>query len=92
MKRVFAVAAVLIIALAVWTVRHFRGFKHLPETSNQLSKVAAAATFEQWQQAVEKVKADRAESMRGGAANLYASGRTEGDVRASHHFPRQNLT
>ncbi|HXQ35898.1 MAG TPA: hypothetical protein VN843_17920, partial [Anaerolineales bacterium] len=68
MKRVIAIIAVVIIGLAVWTVRHFRGLKHLPEVPNQVTNATTAAAFEQWQQAVEKVKADRDESMRGGFA------------------------
>lgn len=66
MKRVFAIITVIIIGLTVWTIRHFRGVKHLPELSNQVTNATNLATFEQWQQAVEKVKADRDESMRGG--------------------------
>jgi len=68
MKRVFSIIAVVIVGLAVWTVRQFRGFKQLPEVSNQVSNSTTVATFELWQQAVEKVKADRDESMRGVAA------------------------
>lgn len=68
MKRVYSIIAVVIIGFAVWTIRQFRGFKHLPQVPNQINNVANVATFEQWQQAVEKVKADRDESIRGGFA------------------------
>src|ERR1700754_4019731 len=68
MKRVFSVIAVVIIAFAVWTIRQFRGSKHLPQMPSQVNNAANVATFEQWQQAVERVKADRDESMRGGPA------------------------
>lgn len=68
MKRVFAVIAVVIIAFAVWTVRQFKGLKHLPQVPTEVTNATNVATFEQWQQAVEKVKADRDESMRGGFA------------------------
>jgi Family of unknown function (DUF5715) len=68
MKRIFAVIAVIIIGLAAWGVRHFRVLKHLPEPPSQVTNATGVATFEQWQQAVEKVKGDRDESMRGGFA------------------------
>lgn len=68
MKRVLAVISVVIIGLAVWTVRHFRGLKHLPEVSTQVTNVSSAATFEQWQQAVEQVRGNRDESMLGSVA------------------------
>lgn len=64
MKRVFAIVGVVVIGLAVWSARYFRGLKHLPEPSNPVNSVTSTATFEQWQQAVEKVKAERAESIR----------------------------
>ena len=68
MKRAFAFIAVIIIALTVWTVRQLRAFKHLPELPKQVSQSTNVVTFEQWQQAVEMVKADRDESMRGSPA------------------------
>jgi hypothetical protein len=68
MKRVFSIIAVLIIGFGVWTVRQFTGFKHLPQVPTQVNNATNVATFEQWQHAVEKVKADRDESMRGGFA------------------------
>lgn len=68
MKRVFSVIAVVIVGFAVWTVRQFRGFKNLPQVPIQVNNATNVATFEQWQQAVEKVKADRNELMRGGFA------------------------
>ncbi|HKV36578.1 MAG TPA: DUF5715 family protein [Pyrinomonadaceae bacterium] len=68
MKRVYSIIAVVIIGFAVWTVRQFRGFKHLPQVPAQVNNATNVVTFEQWQQAVEKVKADRDESMRGGFA------------------------
>lgn len=71
MKRVvviIAVLAVVITGLTVWTVRHFRGLKHLPEVSTQVSNMSSAATFEQWHQAVEQVRGDRDESLRGSVA------------------------
>ena len=68
MKRVFSIISVVIIGFAVWTVRQFKGFKHLPQAPNQVSNTTNVATFGQWQEAVEKVKADRDESMRGGFA------------------------
>ena len=64
MKKVIVVIALVIIGLTVWTVRHFRDFKQLQPSTNAVNVVASAATFEQWQQAVDKVKADRG----GGAA------------------------
>lgn len=68
MKRVYSVIAVVIIGFGVWTIRQFRGFKHLPQVPTQVNNATNVVTFEQWQQAVEKVKADRAESIRGGFA------------------------
>jgi hypothetical protein len=68
MKKIFVLIALIIVGLAVWTVRHFRALNHLPAPSNQVTSVTNAATFEQWQQAVEKVRGDRDESMRGGVA------------------------
>lgn len=68
MKRVYSIIAVVIIGFAVWTVRQFRGFKHLPQMPAQVNNATNVVTFELWQQAVEKVKADRDESMRGGFA------------------------
>jgi hypothetical protein len=65
MKRVFSIMAVVIIASGVWALRQFRGFKHLPAPPQQVINATAAATFGQWQEAVEKVKADREESLRG---------------------------
>jgi hypothetical protein len=59
MKKIFALFTVVIIGLAVWSVRHFRDFKQLAPPTNTVSVVANTATFEQWQQAVEKVKEDR---------------------------------
>ena len=60
MKKVLVILFVAIVGLAVWTVRHFRGFKQLEQQStSQVNVVAGAATFEQWQQAVETIKADR---------------------------------
>lgn len=59
MRKVLAIFAVAGIGLTVWTVRHFRGLKRLPEVSTQVSKLSSAATFEQWQQAVERVRGDR---------------------------------
>lgn len=68
MKKVFSIIAVVIVGFAVWTVRQFRSFKHLPDVPQQVTDATTVATFEQWQQAVQKVKADRDESMRGGPA------------------------
>lgn len=60
MKKVLVLLLVAIIGLAVWTVRHFRDFKQLQQQQTiQVNVVANTATFEQWQQAVEKIKADR---------------------------------
>jgi uncharacterized protein DUF5715 len=59
MKKVLALIVVVIVGFAVWTVHHFKAFKHLEQSTNQVNVVANSATFEQWQQAVEKVKADR---------------------------------
>lgn len=59
MKKVLALIVVVIIGLAVWTVQHFKGFKHIQPSLNSVNVVANTATFEQWQQAVDKVKADR---------------------------------
>jgi Family of unknown function (DUF5715) len=68
MKRVFIFIAVIVIGLSVWAVRHFRGSRHLPAPATQLNTVTGAAIFQQWSQAVEKIKAERDESMRGGGA------------------------
>ena len=71
MKRVVVVITVfvvVIIGLAGWTVRHLRGLKHLPEVSTQVSNVSSAATLEQWQQAVEQVRGNRDELLRGSVA------------------------
>ena len=59
MKKVLALLLVVIAGLAVWIGRHFRDFKHLERSTNYANVVATTATFEQWQQAIEKVKADR---------------------------------
>lgn len=59
MKKVLVLIAAVIVGLTVWTVRHFRGFKQLEQPANHVNVVVNTATFEQWQQAVEKVKADR---------------------------------
>src|SRR4026208_774044 len=59
MKKVLIVLALAIIGSAVWTVRHFKDFTHLPQPPDEVNVVANTATFEQWQQAVEKIKADR---------------------------------
>jgi hypothetical protein len=68
MKRVFAVTIVLAVGFAVWAVRHFRDFKHLSEPINEANNVANTATFEQWQQAVERIKEPRDAAMLGGVA------------------------
>ena len=59
MKKVLALILVVIAGSAVWIVRHFGNFKHLERSTNYANVVATTATFEQWQQAVEKIKADR---------------------------------
>jgi hypothetical protein len=60
MKKVIVLLLVAIAGFAVWTVRHFRDFTQLKEQpTSQVNVVAGAATFDQWQQAVEKIKADR---------------------------------
>lgn len=68
MKKVLAIIAVVVLGLAVWSVRHFRGLKRLPEVSTQVSNMSSAATFEQWQQAVEQVRGNRDEWLRGSVA------------------------
>ena len=59
MKKVFVLIVVAIIGIGVWTVRHFRDLRRLPQPTNQVSVIANTAAFDEWQQAVEKVKADR---------------------------------
>jgi hypothetical protein len=60
MKKVLVLLLVAIAGLAAWTVRHFRDFKQLEQQpTSQVNVAANTATFEQWQQAVEKIKADR---------------------------------
>lgn len=59
MKKVFVLILVAIVGIAVWTVRHFKQFRHFEASTNQVNVITNTATFEQWQQAVEKIKADR---------------------------------
>ena len=59
MKKLLVLIGVAIIGTGVWTIRHFKDFRHLPQPTNQVNVVANSATFEQWHEAVEKVKADR---------------------------------
>lgn len=65
MKRMFSIVVVVLIGLGVWMVRQFKELKHQPPAPNQVTDAINAATFEHWQQAVEEIKADRDESMRG---------------------------
>jgi hypothetical protein len=65
MKRTtFLVFLIAVISVgAVWTIRYFRRLKHLRDSANQLTTLTNNATLQSWTEAVEKVKAERGESM-----------------------------
>ena len=67
MRRSFlSVFIVILIASTAWTIRYFRSHKRLTQTPIQSATLVSSATITDWTAAVEKVKADRGESLGGG--------------------------
>jgi hypothetical protein len=72
MRRSFlSIFIVVLIASTAWTIRYFRAHKRLTQTPNQSATFASSESITDWTAAVEKVKADRGESM-GAAVNTPA--------------------
>src|ERR671910_424513 len=65
MKRVAILVFIVVVVsvAAAWTIRHFRRLNQLRETANHLTTLTNTTTVPSWIEAVEKVKADRGESM-----------------------------
>jgi len=64
MRRAFlSIFIVVLIASTAWTIRYFRSHKRLTQTPNQSATLVSSATLSDWTAAVEKVKADRDQSM-----------------------------